>query len=202
MKAPDWSINDQRLVVKIEIDGFGTPRRRIALHRETRMRRPKQTCVIAARRIARDALLLRAARECKKKVGEDTTKYKRMENAVAGEDDRVARATTVDEAEHTIYRSVLSIIRVYSCSPRINLVHPRRASYPPPLCIAVYRRRIPDSPCCPLHAPLFASIKFSCSSRGGFELTINFVCAGASLPLKTVPINGRSASRMSQIDGI
>lgn len=46
-------------------------------------------------------------------------------------------------------------------------------------------------PRCPLHAPLFASIKFSCSPRGGFELTINFVCVGASLPYKTVPISDR-----------
>lgn len=33
-----------------------------------------------------------------------------------------ALATSPDDPEHTIYQSVLSIIRVYSCRPRINLV--------------------------------------------------------------------------------
>lgn len=42
-----------------------------------------------------------------------------------------------------------------------------------------------------VRAPLFASVKFSCSPRGGFELTINFGRTRRSFPFGTAPVSGR-----------
>lgn len=93
-----------RLVVKIEIDGLGIPRRRVVRsvvsRRSTGRQASKHACVIAARCIARDASRLQAARECKKSWRGHTTKYKRTGADAgatwrsAGVNGRVASATT------------------------------------------------------------------------------------------------------------
>lgn len=72
-----------------------------------------------------------------------------------GEEGRRGCAASTTRTEHTICQSVPSIIRVYSCGPRIN-PSPLPLSPPPPLSPVICLGQIQSQP------------------RGGFELTINF----------------------------
>lgn len=67
-----------------------------------------------------------------------------------GEEGRGVVSASTTRTEHTICQSVLSIIRVYSCGPRIN-----PSSSPPP-------------------SPVICLGQIQSQPRGGFELTINF----------------------------
>lgn len=84
----------------------------------------KHACVIAARCIARDASRLRAARNVKKKkkkVSEDTTRYKRTEANVEGAGGgtgRVARATTPSTKPGTQFTDRYSPLFVFTAAAR------------------------------------------------------------------------------------
>lgn len=73
-------------------------------------------------------------------------------------------------------------------------VHPSRACAPSPSRMPPHtcHRRTTNPPTTRRsRAPLFASVKFSCSPRGGFELTINFGCAQHPFPFGVASVSDR-----------